>query len=160
MEKRKKSHEADWLRNEYLRTDCPIKKNWAIKKLIAIWEPYVKSKIERFDSMTKDEIMQIYRVRVLESITAFKAKNRATFKSFLYYAAMGALSRYQNYENKVRFETNCLDIDTCSPETLQVLISSQLYPDGTYTTTSFSSNTCYYSESDFEDTFIQMGIEV
>jgi len=170
--KKKKSHEADWLREEFLTTSCPIKRNWVMKKLIAIWEPYVLSKITNFDTLAKDEILQIYRIRCLESIHSFKGKNGATFKSFLYYAAVSAVSRYLLGEKKTRLEYNFQGLDTYSTGVINMMVSRSIDFDTSYTkntnavygssinTDEIDCSGIYEDEGSYMDNFIDMGFDL
>ena len=124
--KTRASGEADLLRSEYLKTTDSRKRNFLMKQLIAIWMPYLLGKINDLPPDTIDEVVQIYRVRVLDSITKFKGKNGASFKSYLYWAAAGALDRHLAFYRKVRFEHQYQEIDNQTPQKISHVINSSV----------------------------------
>lgn len=146
----KKSGEIDLIRYAYLTTDDRKEKNFLITKLIDVWLPYLNKKILDLEPEAKKEVLQIYRIRVLESIYKFKAKNGASFKSYLHFAAKGALDRYLAFNKKVRFEHQYAEIDSQTPQMMASVICSNIH-EQPYTSTSIESSTQMYFEMDYQD---------
>jgi DNA-directed RNA polymerase specialized sigma subunit len=137
--------EPDLLRSEYLKLgpDEKRKRNFLIERIINIWMPYLEKRISNLPDSEKDEVLQIYRLNVLKAIDNFKAKNGASFKSYLYYAARSALARYLEFNNKTRREHK---FDTLETQTHQTL-SYTLHTNFTFETDKYETFTQYISSS-------------
>ena len=148
----KKSFEADLLRDEYLKTSSSErrKRNFLMKNLISIWMPYVLKRVESLSAEDKEEVIQIYRCRVIDCLYKFKGKNGASFKSYLYFAAKGALDKHLAFKKKVRFEHNYDCIDTQTPQMMSSILSNTIYTDA-HVSSSVNSSTLMYSDNDYLD---------
>jgi DNA-directed RNA polymerase specialized sigma24 family protein len=158
----KKALEADLIRLEYLRTDVSDtkKRNFLFKQLANLWAPYVVARTKNLPKHEAEEVMQIYYLRVLECINSFKGTNKASFKSYLHFAAKGALDRFLTFKRvSIRGQYSLgdsLDSCTCSAlnEVLLEELSTQqkgLEPEEQYITTPNRSNVHFDASTDFHD---------